>query len=49
MTFAHDGDEQAHADLLKAMVLADFRIAAFGSQTKSLEEVFMQVTEGIVQ
>jgi ABC-2 type transport system ATP-binding protein len=49
VTFAHDGDEQAHADLLKAMVLADFRIAAFGSQTKSLEEVFMQVTEGIVQ
>ena len=24
-------------------------VAAFGSQTKSLEEVFMQVTEGLVQ
>jgi ABC-2 type transport system ATP-binding protein len=48
-SFAHDGQEQAHADLLREMVLAGFQIAAFGSQTKSLEEVFMQVTEGHVQ
>ena len=49
VSFAHDGVEQAHADLLREMVLAGFPVAAFGSQTKSLEEVFMQVTEGLVQ
>ena len=49
VSFAHDGQEQDHADLLREMVLAGFPIAAFGSQTKSLEEVFMQVTEGLVQ
>ncbi|MEX2142579.1 MAG: ABC transporter ATP-binding protein [Pirellulales bacterium] len=49
VSFAHHGQEQAHADLLREMVLAGFPIAAFGSQTKSLEEVFMQVTEGLVQ
>jgi hypothetical protein len=48
-SFAHDGQEQAHVDLLREMVLAKFPVAAFGSQTKSLEEVFMQVTEGLVQ
>ena len=26
-----------------------FRVVAFGSRTKSLEDVFMQVTEGLVQ
>jgi ABC-2 type transport system ATP-binding protein len=48
-SFAHHGEAQAHADLLREMVLAGFPVAAFGSQTKSLEEVFMQVTEGLVQ
>ena len=48
-TFAHDGDEQSEADLLRDMIGASFRIAAFGSQAKSLEDVFMQVTEGLVQ
>ena len=47
--FAHDGDDQSQADLLNQMVQAGFRVAAFGSQTKTLEEVFMQVTEGRVQ
>ena len=32
-----------------ALVLAGFRLAAFGSRVKSLEDVFMQVTEGRVQ
>ena len=48
-TFAHDGDEQSEADLLRDLVTAGFRIAAFGSRVKSLEDVFMQVTEGLVQ
>jgi ABC-2 type transport system ATP-binding protein len=47
--FAHDGDEQSEADLLRDMVQAGFRVAAFGSRQKSLEDVFMQVTAGLVQ
>jgi ABC-2 type transport system ATP-binding protein len=47
--FIHDGDEQSEVELLKAMVLAGFRVAAFGGHTKSLEDVFMQVTAGKVQ
>ncbi len=47
--FTHDGDEQSEADLLREMITAGFRVAAFGSRTKSLEDVFMQVTAGKVQ
>jgi ABC-2 type transport system ATP-binding protein len=47
--FRHDGSAEEEAELLREMVLAGFRVAAFGSQTKTLEEVFMQVTEGLVQ
>lgn len=48
-TFAHDGDEQSEADLLRDLVTAGFRIASFGTRVKSLEDVFMQVTAGKVQ
>jgi len=47
--FIHDGDEQTDADLLRDLIGAGFRVAAFGSRTKSLEDVFMQVTAGRVQ
>ncbi len=47
--FLHDGHEADEAELLKQLVLAGFRVAAFGSRAKSLEDVFMQVTEGLVQ
>lgn len=47
--FTHLGDAEAEAALLKAMIEAGFRVVSFGSQTKTLEEVFMQVTEGHVQ
>ena len=47
--FNHDGDEQSEADLLRKIVAANFRVAAFGSRTSSLEDVFMQVTAGKVQ
>jgi ABC-2 type transport system ATP-binding protein len=47
--FRHDGTAQDEAELLREMVLAGFRVASFGSQSKTLEEVFMQVTEGLVQ
>ncbi len=48
-TFSHDGGDESQADLLRETVVAGFRVAAFGSHTKTLEEVFMQVTEGLVQ
>ncbi len=47
-SFSHTGDEQSEADLLRDMVQAGFRVAAFGGQQRSLEDVFMQVTEGLV-
>jgi ABC-2 type transport system ATP-binding protein len=47
-TFSHTGDVQSEADLLREIVEAGFRVAAFGSQQRSLEDVFMQVTEGLV-
>ena len=47
--FSHWHDQHWEADLLKAIVDANFRLAAFGGQEKSLEDVFLQVTEGRVQ
>ena len=47
--FLHAGAAEAEADLLKAMIEAGFRVVAFGSHRRSLEDVFMQVTEGLVQ
>lgn len=49
ITFVHDGDQQSEVDMLREIVLAGFRVAAFGSRAKTLEDVFMQVTEGLVQ
>ena len=47
--FLHDGSEETEADLLRELVTAGLRIVAFGSRAQSLEDVFMQVTEGQVQ
>jgi ABC-2 type transport system ATP-binding protein len=49
ITFAHAGDEQSEVDLLRQMIETGFRVAAFGSHQKTLEDVFMQVTAGLVQ
>lgn len=50
LEFEHDGGAEAEADTLRAMIVdAGFRVAAFGNRGKSLEDVFMQVTEGRVQ
>ena len=43
------GDKFAAAALLKELVHADFVIAEFSSQDASLEDIFMQVTRGVVQ
>jgi ABC-2 type transport system ATP-binding protein len=48
-TFAHDGDETSEADLLRDIIVAGYRVVAFGSHERSLEDVFMQVTAGLVQ
>jgi len=49
VTFQHVGDREAEADLLRAMIKFGFRVAAFASREQTLEDVFMQVTEGLVQ
>ena len=49
LTFAHDGDKNSEADLLRDFISAGFRVVAFGSHERSLEDVFMQVTAGLVQ
>lgn len=43
------GEETDEVQLLRAMMLAEFPVQSFGSQNKSLEEVFMQVTRGRIQ
>jgi ABC-2 type transport system ATP-binding protein len=45
----HDGGQQEQAALLKQIIEADFAVVEFASKTKSLEDVFMHVTEGRVQ
>jgi len=47
--FEHSGDRESEANLLRELIEAGFRVVAFGCQEKSLEEVFMQVTQGHVQ
>jgi ABC-2 type transport system ATP-binding protein len=47
--FAHPAGAEAEADLLRDMIQAGFRVVQFGSQRRSLEDVFLQVTEGKVQ
>ena len=47
--FVHDGDRTNEVAMLRELVEADFEVAEFRSQQKSLEDVFMEVTKGIVQ
>jgi ABC-2 type transport system ATP-binding protein len=47
MEFA--GDAAAQAAFVKTLVMADFEIAEVTARTKSLEDVFLQVTQGLVQ
>ncbi|HVX62476.1 MAG TPA: ABC transporter ATP-binding protein [Pirellulales bacterium] len=49
IVFEHLGNQEAEAQLLREMIEARFRVIAYGSQTRSLEEVFMHVTRGHVQ
>lgn len=49
LRFEHQGNQASEAALLREMVLANFTVAEFGVYSKSLEEVFLQVTKGAVQ
>jgi ABC-2 type transport system ATP-binding protein len=47
--FALDGDRGQQAVLLRELIGAGFDVSDFGGHTKSLEEVFLHVTRGVVQ
>jgi ABC-2 type transport system ATP-binding protein len=47
--FVHAGTAEGEAQLLRSMIEAGFAVVAFGSQQQTLEDVFMQVTQGLVQ
>ena len=47
--FSHPGDRNDEAELLRDMVNAGIRVAEFRSHKKSLEDVFMHITQGRVQ
>jgi ABC-2 type transport system ATP-binding protein len=49
VTFNHVGDRQSEAALLRAIVEAGFDVVEYGTRHKSLEDVFLHVTEGRVQ
>lgn len=49
VSFQHAGDDDAQAQILREIVDADFRVIEFGVQTKTLEDVFLEVTKGRVQ
>jgi ABC-2 type transport system ATP-binding protein len=47
--FTYSGDRAAEAELLRAIVNSGFAVVEFGARHKSLEDVFLHVTEGRVQ
>jgi ABC-2 type transport system ATP-binding protein len=47
--FTHAGSRESEAELLRAIVEAGFAVVEFGARHKSLEDVFLHVTEGRVQ
>jgi ABC-2 type transport system ATP-binding protein len=49
LRFSHPGTRADEAVLLRQMIEAGFVVAEFRSEEKSLEDVFMHVTQGFVQ
>lgn len=47
--FSHRSTPKQDAALLRAMIEAGFEVVAFGTRRQSLEDVFMRVTQGLVQ
>jgi len=49
VSFAHRGRPEDEAALLRSMIEAGFQVTAFGTRQQTLEDVFMEVTKGLVQ
>jgi ABC-2 type transport system ATP-binding protein len=49
LKFSHPGERADEARMLRSLIEAGFEVAEFRSQNKSLEDVFLHVTKGIVQ
>lgn len=49
VTLSHAGDEVAQSQLLREMIEAGLEVLEFRCRTKSLEDIFLEVTEGRVQ
>lgn len=49
VTFVHSGTQEDEVALLRDMVKENFPVAEFVSKVRSLEDVFLQVTRGVVQ
>lgn len=49
LRFTLDGDEEDQVVLLRSLIEQGYPVAEFRGQTKSLEDVFMHVTRGVVQ
>ena len=47
--YVHTGDRASEAQLLRTLIESGFEVAEFRSQQKSLEDLFMEVTRGVVQ
>ncbi len=45
----HEGGQENQANLLREVVAAGFRVSEFSSKAKTLEDVFLHVTDGKVQ
>jgi ABC-type uncharacterized transport system ATPase subunit len=49
LTFQFDGGSEEQAEMLKAIVKADFLISEFAVRQETLEDVFMKITTGAIQ
>ena len=49
IALTHEGGQEEQAQLLKEIVDAGFQVVEFASKQKSLEDIFLHVTEGRVQ
>jgi ABC-2 type transport system ATP-binding protein len=47
--FSHQGEQETEVALLRELVQANFAVYEFSSHTRSLEDVFLAVTKGLVQ
>ena len=48
LRFDFTGDDESLSDLLASLIANNFRVVAFQEETGDLEDVFLQVTKGIV-